>query len=244
LCLVFVGCVTAPKTEIPTAEKIEPQIKMLESPTVLLDHKYFQILYSKKHRLPMWVEYTATKSDLKGPGKRRDNFHKDEMLVKLGIDPVDKSDFPGKRFDRGHMAPAADFKLSQAATDATFVMSNMAPQTASLNRRAWQKLEAHVRKWICGEEKVTVVTGPILKDGLPQLAKGISVPERFFKVIYDETPPLKSIAFIYSQQDSGDPYLKRIVAIKDVEKEAGLRLPKPSEKYPDVEDVGAWKTCK
>lgn len=239
--VVLVGCTTAPKKETP--QPVSTQAPTADTQTVLLDHKYFQILYSKKHRLPMWVEYTATKENIKGPGKRRDNFHSDEQLVQIGIAPVDKTDFPGSKFDRGHMAPAADFKQSQAATDETFVMSNMAPQTANLNRRAWQKLESRVRKWICGEGKVTVITGPILKDGLPQLAKGITIPERFFKVVYDETPPLKAIAFIYSQQDIGDPYLKRIVSVGDVEKETGLHLPK-SANYPDVKDVGAWKSCR
>lgn len=212
--------------------------------TVTLDHKYFQILYSQTHRLPVWVEYTVTKADLKGSGKRRDNFHKDKLLENMGITPVGPNDYPGDKFDRGHMAPAADFKRSQEATDETFVMSNMAPQTANLNRRAWEKLEARVRTWICGEEKLTVISGPILKTDLPRLEKGITIPERFFKVVYDETPPLKSIAFIYSQSDSGDPYLNRIVDFKDVEKETGLRFSKETTKYPEVKDIGAWKACK
>jgi endonuclease G len=239
--LVLVGCTTTPNKETP--QPVSTQASTEDTQTVMLDHKYFQILYSKKHRLPMWVEYTATKETIRGPGKRRDNFHSDEKLEKMGIAPVNKTDFPGYKFDRGHMAPAADFKQSQAATDETFAMSNMAPQTANLNRRAWQKLESRVRKWICGEGKVTVITGPILRDGLPQLARGITIPERFFKVVYDETPPIKAIAFIYSQQDTGDPYLKRIVSVGDVEKEIGLHLPKSSN-YPDVKDVGSWKSCK
>lgn len=217
-------------------------IKRLQ--VVKLDHKYFQILYSKKHRLPVWVEYVATKQDLKGSGRRKNNFYKDKILEQMGIKPVASEDYARTGYDRGHMAPAADFKKSQAAIDATFVMSNMAPQTANLNRSAWEKLEARVRKWICGEEKLTIITGPILRSDLPKLEKGISIPEKFFKVIYDETPPLKSIAFIYLQTDSGDPYLKKVTSLTTIEKEAGIRLPKSIKNYPEVKNISSWKSCK
>ena len=233
--LFLVSCTTTPVKQEPPTDGLQ---------AVEVDHKYFKILYSPKYRLPAWVEYAVTKGDLKGPGKRRDNFHKDKILESMGIEPVGPKDYPGKQYDRGHMAPAADFKKSQEATDATFVMSNMAPQTASLNRRAWEKLEARVRTWICGEEKLTIVSGPILKDGLKKLDKGIAIPERFFKVVYDETPPLKSIAFIYLQSDDGDPYKERIADIAEIEKETNLRFPKRIADYPQVKDIGSWKACK
>lgn len=233
--ILVVSCTTTPVKE-------ESPVNDLE--TIEVDHKFFKILYSQKYRLPAWVEYSVTKSDLKGSGKRRDNFHKDKILESMGIESVGPKDYPGKLYDRGHMAPAADFKRSQAATDATFVMSNMTPQTANLNRRAWEKLEARVRTWICGEEKLTIVSGPILKAGLKRLDKGIAIPERFFKIVYDETPPLKSIAFVYSQSDDGDPYKERIANIEDIEKETSLRLPKQIIDYPQTKDVGSWKMCK
>lgn len=225
--------------EKPKLRTIHPEIQ-----GITLEHGYFRILYSVKHRLPIWTEYTVTKEDLKGPGKRRDNFHKDVLLAKSGISPVDENDFPSKIYDRGHMAPAADFKRSQAAIDETFVMSNMAPQKPGLNRRAWEKLEAKIRKWICGEEKLTIITGPILNDTLPRLKNGITVPEKFFKIIYDETPPLKSIAFIYSQEDSGNPLLNRVVSIKKVETEASLHFSKQSTEYPEMNDINVWKSCR
>lgn len=213
-----------------------------EFQTIRIDHKYFKVLYSKEHRLPVWVEYTVTKSDLKGPGKRRNNFHPDKKLIQMDIPPVIKKDIPGKLFDKGHMAPAADFKRSQEAMDTTFVMSNIAPQTANLNRGAWRALESRVHKWICGEEKLTIITGPILTGTLKKLDAGITIPKRFFKVVYDETPPLKSIAFVYSQEDSGDPYLERIESLDTVEKMAEVRLPKAISTYPEVKDITSWKS--
>lgn len=231
----LIGCTTAPIKE-SSRVNFEQEFQ-----TIRIDHKYFKILYSKKHRLPVWVEYTIGKDDLKGPGKRRDNFHLDSQLKQMGIPPVAKKDIPGNLFDKGHMAPAADFKRSQDAMDTTFVMSNMTPQKANLNRHAWESLEGRVRTWICGEEKLTIISGPILTGKLEKLDAGITIPEKFFKIVYDETPPLKSIAFVYSQTDSGDPYLNRIESIATIEKMAEIHLPKAISTYPEVTDVAAWK---
>jgi DNA/RNA endonuclease G (NUC1) len=117
----------------------------------------------------------------------------------------------------------------------------MTPQTKNLNRIAWNALEAHVRKWICGEEKLTIITGPVLTGELEKLEAGITIPNKFFKVVYDETPPFKSIAFVYSQSDSGDPYLNRIESVAAVEKMAAIHLPKATSTYPEVKDVAKWK---
>lgn len=100
-----------------------------------------------------------------------------------------------------------------------------------------------MRTWICGEEKLTIFTGPILNDKLPRHEKGISIPERFFKVVFDETPPLKSIAFIYSQSDKGNPILDRRSSIEEVENETGLKIQKEKSKYPLVKELGEWKAC-
>lgn len=235
----ILSCTSVQKQALPPVSELpKPEIDAVE-----LDHGYFHVKYSKKHRVPIVVSYTVTKADLKGPGKRRDNFHKDKLLVAKGIDPVGPDDYPGHLYDRGHMAPAADFVRSQAAIDETFVMTNMAPQKAKLNRKAWNALEARVRTWICGEEKLTIYTGPILRDDLPKLEKGISVPERFFKVVFDETPPRKSIAFVYSQSDKGNPILDRRSTIDEVEKETGLKIQKEESKYPLEKDLEKWKTC-
>ncbi|MDZ4081783.1 MAG: DNA/RNA non-specific endonuclease [Bdellovibrionales bacterium] len=241
LTVVFsaLSCTSIQKQALPPVSELPKP----NSDVVELDHTYFQIQYSKTHRLPVLVQYTVSKADLKGSGKRRDNFHEDKKLAALEIEPVGPEDYPGKLFDRGHMAPAADFNRSQEAMDATFVMSNMVPQKASLNRIAWSRLEAKVRTWICGEEKLTIFTGPVLNDKLPRLEEEISIPERFFKVVFDETPPLKSIAFIYSQSDKGNPILDRRSTVDEVEKESGLKIQKEKTKYPLVKELEAWKSC-
>lgn len=162
---------------------------------VELDKKYFVVSYNPKHRLPNWVSYklgtfhVSTKA-----GKRKDKFFVDPELVKRKLAYAKPTDFDGKIYDRGHLAPSEDIVWSQEANDATFVMSNMTPQKRALNRGSWKKLEAKVRGWACTEKELTVVSGPFLTDDLPKFKSGVSIPRKFFKIIIDETAPRKAVA--------------------------------------------------
>jgi len=44
------------------------------------------------------------------------------------------SDYSKSGYDKGHMAPAADFKSSEAAMISTFQFANAVPQTPECNR--------------------------------------------------------------------------------------------------------------
>lgn len=70
------------------------------------------------------------------------------------------SDYKNSGWDRGHMAPAADFAVNNRKLDnrieeqlikeqmQTFNLCNISPQDASLNRGLWSKLESWVRSTI------------------------------------------------------------------------------------------------
>lgn len=50
-------------------------------------------------------------------------------------------------YDKGHLAPAADFAHSRSEMAATFDYINCLPQRPSLNRGEWKRDETKVRKW-------------------------------------------------------------------------------------------------
>ena len=50
---------------------------------------------------------------------------------------------------------------------------------------------------------------------------GIPVPDAFYKVILDMTPPLKMIAFIIPNRSSGKPPRTFVVTVDEVEKATG-----------------------
>lgn len=147
------------------------------------------------------------------------------MLLKFGIPAVAPKDYSKTGYDKGHLAPADDFKRTKTSIYGTFVMTNMAPQKPKLNRQAWKALEERVHSWACGEEKILIITGPVLIDGLPKLKAGISIPNKFFKAVYDLTPPIKSVCFVYTQKDDKtiQPEM-RAVSVDQCEKEVGYKF--------------------
>jgi len=224
LLLVLFACTSAP-----------PRHK---SKFVALNHTWFTVHYDPKIRLARYVEYKLTRNNLTHKlGKRRDKFIPDPMLVDSGMPFATDRDYKNTGFDRGHLAPAADFSFSQTANDETFVFSNIAPQTKLLNRGAWLNLEKQVRKWACGEGEVTVITGPVISESDQHLPSGLLIPQSFFKIIIDETPPKKTRAYIHHQNDPRNSTPEREVDPSYVEKVTGITFP---AKFP--RGSGGWKS--
>ena len=50
----------------------------------------------------------------------------------------------------------------------------------------------------------------------------MSVPRRFFKIVYDETPPRKMIAFVLPNEGSTQPLSSFVTPVDEVERLTGL----------------------
>lgn len=235
--LLVSGCASRPPKNVNESkvwEKSEKRlvVKKVVTPIIMIDHQYFKIAYNPKRRLPEYVTYQLTADHLKSKSAERNNkFIPDPYLVDNNIPYVVTGEYAKSGYDRGHLAPSADFAWDQDANNKTFVMSNMAPQTPGLNRDAWKRLEDQVRKWACGEEKVTVITGPVLTDHLPRLESGLEIPQDFFKIIIDETAPKKTIAFLYHQTDKGNVLSERMVPLNNIEKVTGIAF---NQDFPEM----------
>ncbi len=235
-CLLLSCTTQAPLVGYTDSSLVKTKVHLIEqsSNLIMIDHKYFKIAYDSSKRLAQYVTYQLTASQLRAKSARRSNkFIPDPFLVKNNIPYVVTVEYAKSGYDRGHLAPSADFAWDQEANNMSFVMSNMAPQLPGLNRDAWKKLEDQVRKWACGEERVTIITGPIFSNNLPALKSGLEIPHRFFKIVIDETSPKKMIAFIYHQEDKGNVIRERIVPIKSIEKETKIAF---NQDFPALQD--------
>ena len=211
---------------------------------IILSKKYFTISYNPEYKMANWVKYTLDEKNLRNKSAKRNNkFYSDPELLKMGHSSMAPNDLVGSDFDRGHLAPSADFAWSQEANNATFVMSNITPQHKDLNRQAWRYLEDRIRNWACTEEQVRIITGPIFEVPLKQHYSGVKIPSRFFKIVLDITPPRKSIAFIYYQSDKDDVYKLRVVTKKAVQELVDFQYNDEAlflgETYPDS-DLSEW----
>ncbi|HVZ92261.1 MAG TPA: DNA/RNA non-specific endonuclease [Rhizomicrobium sp.] len=152
----------------------------------------YALAFNPDTRTPDWVIERLPLDWLSGGAKRRNNFHADAEADALipGKGPQN-SDYSRSGFDKGHQAPAGDFKSSQPMTDESFLLTNMAPQVGvGFNHNIWKQLETDVRGWILcgGRPELYVITGPVFEDGDARWLKGksrVRIPDAFFKVIYD-----------------------------------------------------------
>ena len=86
--------------------------------------------FNAERGVARWVAYELLPAETLGEAKRKSSFKRDERVVGS---PVHK-DYTHSGFDRGHLKPAADSKSSSECMAASFLMTNVAPQTPQLNR--------------------------------------------------------------------------------------------------------------
>ena len=123
-----------------------------------LPKTFFTVCYHTEWRIPRWVAYHLTRAELEGDVGRTEDFREDKDIPNEGHRSK-LSDYAGSGYHRGHMAPAEAFDRSLTAMSTTFLLSNMAPQTASLNSGKWRSLEARVLKVVDAHRGVWVITG-------------------------------------------------------------------------------------
>lgn len=142
-----------------------------------------------------------------------------------------------------HYAISDDTRdMSQTMLE-SFYMSNMSPQNPSFNRGVWARLEQVVRRFAYDEGCIFIVTGPIFtEDDTDSIgANKVRVPGFYYKVIYDETPPEKMIAFIIPNKGSKKALDNFVVTVDDVEEATGLDF--FSELPLDVQQKLESKSC-
>lgn len=250
LSLLFIACAQAPRhpeltsspLREPSADRLAPHVPSNQEDLqrtcaqgfeqapkeIMLSYRAFTSSYNPRYRIPNYVRNELYREGLEQScAKRSNKFIPDNRLQSdFQIKPVVTKDYAGTGFDRGHMAPSADFLFSQEANDESFYLTNMTPQTPGLNQRAWSALEGRVRRWACGLGHIKVYTGPLLNGGnLQRLESCVSVPEKFFKVVLADKPgEFKAIGFIYSQSDDHDVWKERAVSVREVEQVTGLKF--------------------
>lgn len=188
----------------------------LEEGEELIEHSLFSLVYNEETEQAKWVAHVIAPEIINGNISRSNDFRVDS-LIKSGTAieqdyflKTKKADgeyeYDGFGYDRGHLAPSADFRWSESALSESYFYSNMSPQLPGFNREVWAELENELRSYIFRhpESKLYVVTGPLFlkeKRIIERSVNQLAIPDAFFKVAYD--PFLqKSIAFLLPHQEN------------------------------------------
>ncbi|MBR2946348.1 MAG: DNA/RNA non-specific endonuclease [Bacteroidaceae bacterium] len=250
--------VSTSDNEAPKREGKPAKTDNLLLPSYLTDrneeivrHEGFVLSYNSRHLLPNWVSWLLTRERTKGKEKRADNFQPDTDIRKGPI--AEDSDYRGSGFDRGHMCPSADCKHSRESQNQCFLLSNICPQTHALNAGDWKELEELTRDWAQRYDSIYVVCGPVIEHDKEYKTigeNGVTVPERYFKVLWRNTSDAAvCIGFIFENGSQNKPLSAYALSVDDVEKETGInffsKFPKHIEcKAESSVDVSQWKGLK
>lgn len=161
------------------------------NPEIILSRDQYVISYNKLRRTPNWVAWKLEASQI-GQSGRSNNFALDLDLDQylsqtMNQHAVDATDYKGSCFDRGHQVPSADRTDTRENNETTFLMSNMIPQTAYLNRVIWEHLEQYSRDLVQKQsKKLYIIAGPVYDKPMGAIGpdNDIQVPSKNFKVIY------------------------------------------------------------
>tara|TARA_B110000003_G_scaffold14751_1_gene14456 strand:+ start:300 stop:1247 length:948 start_codon:yes stop_codon:yes gene_type:complete len=182
----------------------------------LVNHSYFSLSYNESHEQSEWVYYLLTSYMINGNHQRTENFRTDNN-IRTGS--ASKSDYYKSGYDRGHLAPAGDMKISSISMSESFLLSNISPQNPSFNRGGWKKLESQVRSWVLSEGEMYIVTGPILNNQIESIgSNSVTVPSCFYKIIYSKSND-KMIGLVMPNKKINNDlkyYVKSIDYIEDL----------------------------
>jgi endonuclease G len=136
----------------------------------------FEVMYSEVLQQPLWVKYKVLCPN--GNASRAGmDFYTDES-----VRTSDSYDYVNNVYDKGHLAPAADFNCTREMLYKTFTYLNCALQNQDLNRTTWRFLEKRERELAMLHE-VSVLIKCVFTENSIKLATGATVPDAFIKII-------------------------------------------------------------
>lgn len=152
----------------------------LTADNYLMVKNQYALSYNNSKGTPNWVAWQLNKSWL-GDAERQNNFRPDNTLP-AGWVRITPSAYTGSGYDKGHVVPSADRTRTIEDNTATFLMTNMMPQTPDNNRNTWGNLEDYCRELVSLGKELYIVAGPFGSQGEPLKGKVI-IPKSTWKIV-------------------------------------------------------------
>lgn len=154
----------------------------------LMKKTYYALSYNNAKGTPNWVSWHLSRDDV-ADAPRKSSFSADNDLPE-GFTLIRHKDYTNSGFDRGHMCPHCDRSRTKIMSYSTFIMTNVIPQTAEVNRQAWNQLELYLRTLAVSEGKeLYIISGPagigghIDGEKIKTIADGtVTVPSQCWKI--------------------------------------------------------------
>jgi endonuclease G len=144
---------------------------------VAFKNELFTGVYSEVYEQPLSITYKVLCPS--GTASREGM----DFYVNDSIKTSDDLDYANNEYDKGHLAPAADFNCDKKMLFKTFSYLNCALQQENLNRGVWRFLELHERELAKSGAVVVVSIDLAFSANSKKLSTGATVPDGFTKTI-------------------------------------------------------------
>lgn len=145
---------------------------------ILITNLAFNACFDTEAMHPVWVQYDLEPNEVVKMSRIPMPFHADPRIPGTDLDAA----YRGSGYDRGHMAPAADFNFDLNALYETYAFSNICPQTPELNRGKWADEEALLRRY--AENGTVHILTCAESVGATNRIGPVKVPTRFCKIAW------------------------------------------------------------
>lgn len=143
---------------------------------IKVDAGIYTVLYSEALEQPKEVWYKVECTGGKVSRKGMDFYTNDSIYTSS------KEDYENNEWDKGHMAPAADFSCEKTTLYQTFSYLNCSLQHQDLNRGVWRLLESRERE-LAKKTDVEIHIVVDFSKGTKKLPTGATVPGGYRKEI-------------------------------------------------------------
>lgn len=169
---------------IPPTVLLAPRFRQICQ--TLYNQPYFATLYDTYNKIPVYSAYVFIGGDCErvSSGKwyiepQLEYLNPNMAQRKIPLNnQASNSDYQRSGFDRGHLAPVS-LANSQGCANATFTLTNAAPQNPSFNRGQWKGVERNLKETL---SKCTmpayIVTGVV--PGSETIKNRVMVPSHFW----------------------------------------------------------------
>jgi len=168
---------------------------------VAFKNELFSGVYSEVYEQPLWLTYKVLCPNGNASREGMDFYTNDSIKTS------DDLDYASNEYDKGHLAPAADFNCDKKMLLQTFSYLNCALQQENLNRGVWRFLEVHERELAKSGASVSVKIELVFSSKSKKLPTGATVPDGFTKTIMVNNKVVEKYYFPNTAPEKGKKYL-------------------------------------
>lgn len=149
----------------------------------IIERKQYVLSYNPKLNVANWVAWQLHASWYGDAPRKSGKFITDSTLPS-SFERITHDDYTKSGYDRGHMVRSEERTANEDDNRATFLMSNVLPQTPTLNQQTWLSLEYECERLCKSEGKeLYVIAGGVFSKQPPLLKGKVAVPDSCWKIV-------------------------------------------------------------